>query len=238
MDNSIYVALSREMTVFRDLSMTANNIANANTDGYQAEKMMFTDYLTDDGNFHKVAYAQDISSYLDTTPGRAKMTENPLDMMIRGEGYFAVETAAGTRYTRAGNFTIDGNGTLITPEGLPVLDDGEQRIVFQPEDRDIKVLSNGGLVVNGELRATVGVFEFENRQDLTRITGTLFEGENAQQAENSEVLHGVLEGSNVEPVKELVRLTELSRSTSNVSKFIEVMYDLQRKTSNTWTDQG
>lgn len=238
MDNSIYVALSRQMTLFRDLAMTSNNIANADTTGYQAEKIMFTDYLTDDGNFHKVAFAQDISSYLDTTPGRAKLTSNPLDMMVKGDGFFTVETPFGNRYTRNGSFQLDGQGFLITPEGYPVLDEGGQRIQLEPEDRDIRVLSNGGLVINGELRANLGIVEFQNRQELVRLNSTLYEGENPQPAQNTEVLHGVLEGSNVQAVTELVRLTELSRSTTNSAKFIEVMYDLQRKTSNTWTEQG
>ncbi len=239
MDNSIYVALSRQMTLFRDMDVTANNIANIDTTGYQTEKTMFTDYLVDDGNREDIAFAQDIATYHDLSQGRMNATGNDLDLAIMGDGYFTVETAAGERYTRAGNFQIDAAGVLVTVDGYPVLDDAGERIEFAPEARDIRVGENGSLVVNGEEQAILGLVEFPNRQDLTRMHSTLFESDVPPVlANNSRILQGTLEKSNVEPVIELVRLTELSRSTGNTAQFIEVMYDLQRKSSNIWTEQN
>lgn len=239
MDNGIYAALSRQTALFRDLEVTANNIANADTAGYKAEKMMFTDYLVDAGNQTKLAMTQDLASYRDLSGGRIQVTENPLDVAIKGEGYFMVETPQGTRYTRAGNFMLDGDGTLVTQEGLPVLDGGSQRIQFNDTDREIRVLQTGAIVVDGEERSTIGVAQFANDQELERMSGTLYTAKSAPvPAENYQVLHGVQEGSNVQPVLELVRLTELSKSTANTAKYIEVMYDLQRKSSNTWSQQN
>ena len=238
MDNSIYVALSRQVTQFRDLNVTANNIANAATTGYQAEHTMFTDYLTDDGNYEDVAFTQDIATYHDLRQGTMQVTGNDLDVAIQGDGYFVVETEAGERYTRAGNFQMDAQGFMVTVEGYPVLDDAGQRIQFDPTDRNISIGENGSLAVNGEERGILGVVEFPNRQDLKRMNSTLFESEvPPQQAENSRVLHGTLEKSNVSAVHELVKLTELSRSTGSTSKFIEVVYELQRKAGQTWTAQ-
>lgn len=239
MDNSIYIALSRQTALFRDLNVTANNIANVNTAGYKAEKMMFTDYLVKDGNQNKIAFTQDLSSYRDTRAGGMKATGNNFDVAIQGEGYFTVQTPQGNRYTRAGNFQLDGQGMLVTQEGHPVVDTGGQAIQFEDEDRDIKILSTGAIVVNGEERTTLGIAQFDNEQELERISGTLYTSKNPPKpAENAVILDGVLESSNVEPVIELVKLTELSRSSGNTAKFIEIMYDLQRKSSTTWSQQS
>lgn len=241
MDNSVYIALSRQTALFRDIAVTANNVANAATTGYQAEQTLFSDYLVDDGNRRKMAFTQDIATYHDFRQGAMQVTGNSLDVAIQGSGFFTVETPAGERYTRAGSFQQDGQGFLITSEGYPVLDQGGQRIQFQPEDRDIRIGENGSMVIDGEERAVLGVVEFANPQLLQRMSGTMYEaipGQAPQEAVESRVLYGTLEKSNVSPVTELVRLTELSRGAGSTAKFIEVMYDLQRKASNTFTKQS
>jgi flagellar basal-body rod protein FlgF len=239
MDNGIYIALSRQTALFRDLNVTANNVANVNTSGYQAEEMMFTDYLVNDGNKHKMAFTQDISSYRDTRAGGMHITGNALDVAIQGEGYFTVQTPQGNRYTRSGNFQLDGQGVMVTQDGFPVLDTGNQQIQFEEEDREIKVLSTGAIVVNGEERSSLAVVKFANDQELERLNSTLYSSKTPPQpADTAVVVNGVLENSNVQPVVELVKLTELSRSSTNTAKLIEVMYDLQRKASSTWTKQS
>jgi flagellar basal-body rod protein FlgF len=240
MDNGIYVALSRQAALFRDLEVTANNIANADTTGYKSEKMMFADYLADAGNQNKLAYTQDLASYRDTTGGRIQVTENPLDVAINGDGYFTVQTPQGNRYTRAGNFMMDGEGYIVTQEGFPVLDTGSQPIQLDAQDRDIRVLQTGAIVVGGEERAALGIAQFPNDQELERLSGTLYSSKTPPQqaTANFQVLHGVIENSNVQPVVELVKLTELTKGAASTAKYIEVMYDLQRKSSNTWTQQS
>lgn len=239
MDNSVYIALSRQMTLFRNLDVTANNIANADTSGFQSEKTMFTDFLVEDGNNRDMAFSQDIATYHNLEQGALNSTGNTLDVAIQGEGYFIVETPAGPRYTRAGAFQTDPAGTLISPDGFPVLDDAGQRIQFENQDIDIKIGENGIVTVEGEGRGQIGLVEFPNRQALVRMNSTLFEagGQEPELAVNSRIVQGAIEKSNVQPVTELVRLTELSRSTGNTAKFIEVMYDLQRKAANTWAKQ-
>ncbi len=236
MTNSIYVALSRQVAQFRDLEETSGNLANANTNGYQSRKVLFTDYLTEDGNHHKVAYAHDVGNYRDTRNGSMKVTEGALDVAIQGPGYFAVQTPEGTRYTRNGAFTLDGQGELVTASGLPVLDGGGQPIFFQAEDKDISIKQNGAIVVDGEERSTLGVSEFDNDQALVAEGDSLLNPGKAQArpAEESTVKHGVLEASNVEPVVEMAHLVELQRSVNDTSKLIETMYDLVRKSGRTW----
>lgn len=235
MDNSIYIMLSRQTALFRKMDSTAHNIANVNTTGFQAEKNMFTDYLVDDGNRRKMAFARDRASYLDTREGPMQQTGNQFDLAISGEGYFTVDAGGNRRYTRAGNFTIDAQGYLVTPTGNFVLDDGGQRIQFEEGVQEVVIGEQGSIAVDGQDLGRLGIVEFANQQVLEHESGSLFRA--SQQplaAVSSRVLQGVVEKSNVEPVTELVEMTKISRAASSTAKFIEVMYDLQRKASNVY----
>lgn len=237
MDNGIYVALSRQLALIRDMEVTANNLANVNTTGYNAEKLMFDDYLVPSGNLEKkIAFANDVSSYRDTRQGPLQVTGNPLDVAISGPGYLSVETPLGLRYTRAGNFQIDGTGTLVTPEGYKVLDDNGQPIIFNEEDQNITIGEAGNIMIDGELRGNLGVSEFANPQVLERTGSGLYKVAPglAQPAAESRVLHGVIENSNVQPVLELTRMIQVGRSAGSTAKLIETQYDLIRKTSDAW----
>ncbi len=235
MDNGIYIALSRQTGLFRKMDMVANNIANVDTTGFQSENIMFTDYLVNDGNRRKMAFTQDIASYRNTQTGPMRATGNALDFAIQGPGYFMIETAQGVRYSKAGNFQLDGNGVLVNAEGFPVLDDAGQRIEFAEDDRVIAVGEAGNISVNGEERANLGVVEFTNQQNMTQEFGTLLRADEAPQlAEGSRVMQGVLEKSNSEPVLQMVEMIKTSRAVGNTAKYIEVMYDLQRKANSAY----
>jgi len=244
MDNGIYIALSRQLALFRDMAVTTNNIANANTTGYQAEKIMFSDFLSQDinnGDRNKMAFASDARSYRYIQDGPKRSTGNPLDVAIEGEGFFMVETPLGTRYTRAGGFSLDAEGKLITPEGYAVLDSSGQTIEFPPETKDIVVGSAGNISVDGEDFASIGVAQFENPQLLTQTASGLYNSEIEPTIGNEEtvkVAQGMLENSNVQPVIELTHMMEVSRSVASTAKYIETLYDLQRKTTNAWTQQA
>ncbi|MBN8542981.1 MAG: flagellar basal-body rod protein FlgF [Alphaproteobacteria bacterium] len=237
MDNSIYIALSRQMTMFRDMEVTSNNIANVNTTGYQAEKLLFQDFLVPDGQkFNsKMAFARDPISYRDDSEGRMKTTGNTFDLAISGSGYFKVETPLGERYTRAGNFTLDAEGTLVTMEGYPVLSPDGGTITLPDAVNDITINGAGEITGGGDELGTIGIVEFENPQELERVGSAMFKSnQEPDPAVASNVMQGALEMSNVNGVGELVRVTQLSRSVGNTAKFVEVMYDLQRKTSTTY----
>lgn len=242
MDNSVYITLSRQLTLFSDRDVTANNVANANTTGYSSEHLLFNSYLTKDVNQkdrNPMAFAFDISSYHNLENGAFKTTGNPLDMAIAGDGFFSVETPLGTRYTRAGNFQLDGNGTLVTAEGYPVLDESGQHITFTSETRDILVGEAGNISVNGEAFVKLGIYKFENPQLLERLDSAMFKSEiTPDVATDSRVVQGALAGSNVKPVMELTHMIDVSRSVSNTAKMIETLYDLQRKASNTCAQQS
>ncbi len=244
MDNSIYITLSRQLALFRDMEATTNNIANANTTGYSSEHIMFKSYLSKDinqGTPNKMSFAYDIASYRNTDNGSVRATENPLDVAINGNGYFVVQTPLGTRYTRSGNFQLLADGTLATPEGYTVMDNSNQSIVFPEDTNSVDIGEAGNIKVNGEDFGILNVVQFENEQLLERVGSTLYQTDAtpiAADPATARVAQGVLENSNVQPVMELTHMITISRAVANTAKFIEVVYDLQRKASNTWAQQA
>lgn len=242
MDNSIYVTLSRELALFRDMDVAANNVANANTTGYNAEHILFNTYVTKDisqGQRSTLDFATNASTYRDMRNGPIRLTGNDLDVAIQGDGYFTLDTPLGERYTRAGNFQIDGAGTLVSSEGYPVLDATGQHISMPENATSIQIGEFGNIKVNGEDLGSFGIAQFDNPQLLERLSGTLFKSDvTPTPGENFRVAQGALESSNVQPVTELTHMMTLTHATADTAKFIEVVYDLERKASNTWTQQS
>lgn len=234
MDNGIYISLSRQMALFRDLEVSANNLANATTPGYNTQKLVFSDYLAKDQK-RKDAYANDVSTYRDTAKGSLRMTNNPLDVAVTGPGYFIVETPFGERYTKAGNFQINAEGTLMNTQGYPVLGNDGGRIVLPENANRVEINGLGQVLVDGNDIGQIGLAEFADEQKMERMGDTLYRAkEEPLPADNSRVVQGAIENSNVSAVSELIRVQEVSRSVGSTSKFIETMYDLQRKVSSVY----
>ena len=246
MDNGIYIALSRQMALVRDMAITTNNIANANTTGYQATKSVFASYMSHDinsGSKNDMAFTADSSQYRSTQPGSMRTTGGNLDVALNGAGYFTLETPLGMRYTRAGNFQLDSEGTIVSVDGYPVLDNTGQRITIPQNAKSIEIGSAGNLTVNGEDVGSIGVVLFDNPQLLQETSAGLFKSDaegtiSYGNEENVHMVQGMLEGSNVQPVLEMTHMIDVSRSAANTAKYIEVLYDLQRKTANAWAQQG
>lgn len=234
MDNSIYISFSRQAALFRDLEVSANNLANATTPGYNTQKLVFAEYLAKD-NQKRNAYVNDVSSYRDTAKGSVRTTNNPFDLAISGPGYFIVDTPYGTRYTKAGNFQIDAQGTLMTPDGYPVLGNDGGQITIPGNVNKIEINGAGQIMGDGNDIGQVGIAEFADEQKMERMGNTFYRAvEDPAPAENSRIVQGAIENSNVSAVSELVRVQEISRSVGSTAKFIETMYDLQRKASSVY----
>jgi len=238
MDNAIYITAAHQLALTRDMDVTANNIANMNTPGFDASHNLFTSYLFQDGPRGNVALTNDISTYRDTAAGSARETGNALDLAIGGEGYFIVDTPQGRRYTRAGNFQIDANSTLVTQEGYPVLDVTGQRILFTPQDKAITIGALGNLQVDGQDRSQIAVVNFANPQDMKRMGERMYSTDQVPQpADNPRVMQGTLENSNVQPVIETTHMLEVSRSFEDAAKLVQIFYDVENQHTTSWTQQ-
>jgi flagellar basal-body rod protein FlgF len=235
MDTGIYVALSRETGVMRDMEVTANNLANMTTTGYDSEDLLFSDYLVPGTQKENtVAMANDIATYRDTSEGTLQETNAPLDAAIQGRGYFVVQTPLGTRYTRNGNFKTNDQGELVTSDGYPVLDDGGQPILFSTNDVVIQIRDDGTINVDNGDRAILKIVDFPNEQLLQKAGNNYYTSTVPPiPAQNFKVINGVLERSNVQPIAAMTHLMYISRAATDTANFINTMYTLERKASDT-----
>lgn len=243
MDISIYTALSSQMANNRKMEMIANNMANVNTSGYLRKGIIFDQYMVKDGNHQKIAYVNDISTYNDMRKGALRRTGNPLDIAVEGEGFLIVETELGERYTRSGNFQINGEGVLVNSAGHPVVTQGGGNVQFNEGDYDVLVTEEGIIRVNGEDRGVLAVVRFEDPYELKASTGSLLMlPEDSQQqpepAEGIRVIQGTVEGSNVQPVLEMTEMLKTLRAVGSESKFVKENYDLQKRLIETYGKAG
>jgi flagellar basal-body rod protein FlgF len=231
MDSPGYIVLSRLVAQGRAASVTANNIANADTPGFRAARPVFgtvlerqRDAAVPSGG-RDLAFAQDRATWRDTAPGPQVQTGNPLDLALASpEGFFALETPRGERFTRAGRFTLDGGGRVADSEGNLVLNTDRQPIRVAQGDSRIEVMGDGTLRTESGPVARLRVVRFADRQRLNAEGDRLFAAPQDMPGEPVDrpgVVQGATEGSNVRPVIELTRMTEDLREFQFVAQMAE-----------------
>ncbi len=227
METTTLIALSRQGGLRRQLDIVANNIANMNTTGFKGERMMFVEHLVksqESGKLlgTKLSFARDIATMLDVSEGPMETTGNPLDLAITSEGYFVIQTENGERYTRNGRFKLDDGGQLVNQNGEPVLSTGGEPFFLSPEDTEISISRDGTMSTsNGDL-GQLRIVTFDNQQLLERSAAGLFSSEAPpKDVEEPEIVQGMLEGSNVQPIFEMARMIDIHRTYDGVRSFIE-----------------
>lgn len=236
MENTTFVALSRLTTLRREMNVIANNLANMNTTGFKGEKMMFVEHLVRSRGGErilgdKIAYVRDIATVRDLTEGSMKETGNPLDVAIHGNGYFAVETADGERYTRSGRFRLDDAGQLVTMDGDAVLSDTGAPFFFSPGDNSIEISRDGTIATDNGVLGRLRVVTFENPYALKAVAGGLYSAGDEQPTDvaNPDIVQRMLEQSNVEPIIEMTKMIEVHRAYQGVQKMTDGEHDRIRK---------
>ncbi len=236
METTSYIALSRQGALRREMDTVAHNIANMNTTAFKGEKMMFVEHLTkskDDLGFmpRKLSFTRDVAQYRNLEEGPIKTTGNTLNVAIRGDGYFVVETPDGTQnFTRNGDFTMDPQGQLVTQGGNPVLSTGGAPIFLSPTDQNITISGDGTISTSNGPLGQLRVVRFENPQKLKSEQGGLLSSDQIpQDVPRPNVIQGALESSNIQPVLELSRMIEVQRSYDSVRSLIESEDGRQKK---------
>lgn len=227
MDSPGYIMLSRLGAQLRSTQVLANNLANADTPGFRAERAVFAEFLQSraDGagpGDRGTAYAIDRATWRDTAAGAISTTGNPFDLALRGDGYFAVETPRGERYTRAGRFVLAGDGKLADSEGNAVLDARGTPIVLGPNDTRVEVRGDGSVHSENGPIGQLRVVRFPDPQKLRAEGARLYASdEPGTPAERPGVVQGAVEGSNVQPVVEITTLTAQMREFQFATQFVE-----------------
>lgn len=229
MDRSIFVALSGAMAQEKRLETASYNISNADTVGYKKQDNLFSATFTD----ALKAYPVDDGIEVDMTQGAIRVTGNPLDMAIMGDGFFVVNTPQGERFTKQGDFTVNAEGVLSTKEGYPVVGEGgEIRIVGD----EVTVTEFGGISTEEMPEKMLTLVSFDENTKFLKQGQyySVSEGRvnRSPAAGELRIEQGSLEGSNVNSAKEMINLIEIMRRYDTQSKMIQTLDDITKKTIN------
>ena len=229
MENSIYIALSKQVTQRANMNVIANNIANMNTSGFRAQNLLFSEYLFEPKSRDiapreagdDVSFVYNRGQYENTTSGSFRQTGNPLDVAIEGPGFFGIQGPGDElMYSRAGQFATTPDGTLVNSAGYRVASQGGGDITIPEGSTEINIDYRGNVSnQNGQL-GQIMMVEFENPQLLEARGDLLYQSpQEGNPAENSRSVQGSYEGSNVKPIVEMTNMIETLRvfqSTQNV----------------------
>jgi flagellar basal-body rod protein FlgF len=228
MDNATYVAASRLVAQQRGMDVIADNIANAGTPGFKAERMLFSDWLGRQRNVaaprggQTIAFTQDRATYHDDQPGSLTHTGNPLDLAIAGDGYFTVDTPQGPRLTRAGHFGLLPDGTVADAAGEALLDGNGQPVRIAQADTQITVAGDGSISSENGPIGKIGIVRADDPMQLQNEGGRLLRaGSTTTPVAAPRLVQGAVEESNVQPVAEMTRMMTGLREFQFVSQFVQ-----------------
>ncbi len=222
MERGLYIAASGMLAEMVRQDQIANDLANASTPGYKADRSSqssFGDMLLRNQSTGQSIGSLGMGARIDRTvtdmaPGPIRETGEPLDFAIQGEGFFAVQTERGVRYTRNGQFTVSPQGLLATPAGEPVLGRGGRTIAVGPDGRvdpaalDVVALQN------------------PRKEGNSMVVGTPAGGARGQ------VRAGALEGSGADPARAMVDMIASMRSFEAGQRVITTIDATLEKAAN------
>lgn len=237
MDNALYVGLSQQMVLRREMDIISNNIANLDTTGFKVESLMLrTDPRAPAftvGGPRPVKFVTADGVARDFGQGALRRTDGPLDLAIEGQGFFRVTGLDGERFTRDGRFRTDEIGRLTTQAGAPVLDEGGGEILIDLEKGQVAVAKDGTLSQGDERIGKIAVVTFENLGALEKVGDNLYRNTSnlfPVPAPAANLHQGMLEGSNVQAILEITRMVEVSRAYERTAKMIDSEAELSRRT--------
>lgn len=175
MDHSSYTILTRQSGLIREMQIVANNIANATTTGFRAEGVIFSEFIQPNGTGTSLSMGAANIQNTNLTQSALTQTNGSFDFGIEGDGYFLIETPTGERLTRAGSFSPNAQGELLTNDGFRVLDLGAAPIFIPPNAGALAVSPDGTLSVDGEPVAQLGIVRPTVPMDMIREDGVMFQ---------------------------------------------------------------
>jgi flagellar basal-body rod protein FlgG len=197
------------------IEIVTNNLANSQTTGFKRD-------------FGRVLESQqllDVGSSIDTTSGDITATQNPLDVAIDGEGFFAIQTPAGVRFTRNGSFSLNESGDLVTKQGMKVLSSSGSPI--NVTGNNIGIQDGGIVTADGNEVATLKIVTFRNINLLQKEGSNQFVWNGAtgdvQEVNQPRVKSGALERSNVNSMSEMIQLMGAYREFESLQKTLKTL---------------
>lgn len=206
---SIASYLSRDLDT---LDAVSQNVANMRTNGYRAERMAQTGFL--DG-------VADNGHVLDLADGNLEVTGVPLDLAMRGDGFFVVDAGGQNMLTRGGQFRVAADGTLVDALGHAVLGQAGPIVLAHP---NVQVSSSGEIRDGKDIVDTLRIVAVDDPRALKEAGDGLYRLVGTAAQWTGTVHQGALERSNVDPSQEMVRLMSLTRHAQSLQHAVQA-YD-------------
>ncbi len=265
MSKGIFTAVSGAIAQSEKLDTIANNLANVNTPGFKRDQQVFKEYLSAyekeqntitvpripasiesfyDTQGGDKSYVDSAGTYTDFTQGTMKVTGNKFDFAVEGDGLFEVSTPQGVRYTRAGDFTLNNEGTLVTKQGFPVLKDGGvgapaagREIKFDINHGDVSVSSQGEVFNGKDSLGRMALVKVTNKDSLKKVGANMYMLKDNMDAglanaADSKINQGMIEGSNVNIVREMTEMISATRVFESTQKAIQAYDSMNGKSVN------
>lgn len=229
MIEGIRTSASALSPLMRAQEVLTNNLANVNTPAFRQDRVSFA-RLSDEadaavaitgplvagnpgllGQPGAATRGPAVRTHADARPGAFDTTGSPLDLAVRGDAYFVVQTPEGELYTRDGALSRAADGTLLHRSGHPLLSDGGPLVL--PEGRHLVVDDSGRVFADAEEIGQIRLVELPDTAGLEHVGSNLVRSTiPGTDAEDAGVVQGSLEQSNVEAVETLVQMMAWMRS--------------------------
>ncbi|MEW8232373.1 MAG: flagellar basal body rod protein FlgF [Candidatus Thiodiazotropha endolucinida] len=235
MDRMLYIAMSGAKETLIAQASNSNNLANVNTPGFMEDLNQFRSMPVFGQGYPTRVYALDERPNINFDKGSIQSTGNPLDLAIKGDGYFAVQAADGSEaYTRRGDLKVDANGLVTNGEGLPLI--GNSGPIALPPYERLEIAPDGTITVlpegsTPEALAIVDRIKMVNPDTEQLFKGEdglmrLLEGEESDADAATELVSGALESSNINVADTLVTMIELARKFEMQVNMMKTAEDL------------
>ena len=260
MIRALYSAASGMTAQEMSIDNIANNLANANTAGYKSRRAQFQDLLYQNmvqpgasaGQQTTVPTGLQLglgtrasSNEIIFTQGSFTETDNPLDLVIQGNGFFQVRRPSGDlAYTRDGSFQLDKNGSIVTSSG----DQLEPQITVPANAQSLTIAPDGTVsyLLPGQSAAQkagqIQIAMFQNPAGLNSIGKNLYQPTDASgdptvaapggQEGLGSLLQGYTEQSNVSIVQEFINLIVAQRAYEANSKVVKAADEMYQQVNN------
>jgi flagellar basal-body rod protein FlgF len=229
MDSGFYSAFTGLAARMQSLDLLANNLANVNTTGYKTQNEFFQAFSASYGPHSGSPLSQAINDFgivggarLDMSSGQLQTTGNDTDLAIDGQGFFAVTTPEGPRYTRNGSFALNSTRQLVDSEGRTVQD--TEGMPIQLPSGTVTIGTDGTISVDGAVATQLKVVSFPDGTQLQPDGNSDFEAPAGVQttAATGQVRQGMVEASNADAVSSAVALIDLQRNAEMMQKALTI----------------
>jgi len=260
MIRALYSAASGMTAQQLNVDVIAHNLANSNTTGFKTRRAEFQDLLYQNlvqpgasaGQQTVVPTGLQIglgtrtsSNEIIFTQGSFAQSDNPLDLVIQGKGFFQIRRPAGDlAYTRAGTFHVDRDGNIVTPDGDPI----EPQITLAPDAQNVSIAQDGTVSYSqpgqnaAQLAGQIQLANFVNPAGLNSIGRNLYlptdasgdptVGNPGGQEGMGSLLQGYTEQSNVSVVEEFINLIVAQRAYEANSKVVKAADEMYQMVNN------